>query len=92
MNRNRFCVGTTMVAVSSVICCFLIGKKQKINGRINPMNQNLINPAKYPYQAALLFEQKMTEAFDYGLRSAELIYDIATQIEQLIDQVELKLK
>lgn len=81
-----------MIAVSSVIYCFLIKKQQKFKGSIDPMNRNMVNPAKYPYQAALLFEQKMSEGFDFGLRSAEYIYDIATQIEQLIDQVELKLK
>ena len=89
MGKNRFCSRAIIViAVSSITCFLLIKKQQKSNDSLDSFKLDVVNPVKQPYQVALLFERKIAQVFDFSLRSVEFIYATASNIEQLLVQVE----
>lgn len=91
MNRNHLPkIVPVIVGVSTVLAVVKTKKYPRNRQRTNVVKQLKSQMFKYPYQSALLFENRIEQTFKLVTQKVDSIYNLACQLEELITQIKLK--
>lgn len=79
-----------VIGVSTVLAIVKRKKYPRDRQRTNSIKQLKAQMFKYPYQSALLFENRIEQTFKLVNQKVDSIYNFACQLEELMTQIKLK--
>lgn len=89
MKRSLFCQAVTCGAcVSSVVYLLSTKGRQNVKNSTAEIKQLTKKVIQRPYTASLLMERKLEIATVFAFQGLDLIHDLASQAEKLLDQLD----
>ncbi|WP_440896422.1 hypothetical protein ACS127_00015 [Amphibacillus sp. Q70] len=89
MKRSLFCQAVTLGAcVSGVVCLLSTKGRQSVKNKATEIKRLTNNVVKRPYTTSLLMESKLETATVFAFQRLDLIHDLASQAEKLLDQLD----